>query len=151
DEHTLSVQLGAFQRNHGLAVVPVEMAALPLIVQQPVAVAKFDLTCHSKHRRAHPGRKITLGRTVRGTGISFPDLARGEPPAHKSCGQAGWRPESLSDAPRTCCTIHNAGRRPDRCRRTSSAAAGYGLDAERRPCAAGRRVESPGVIRPSPD
>src|SRR2546430_8743247 len=52
-----SVELGGLERQHCPAVVPVQVPALPVVVQQAVAVAEIDFARHPVHGR--PDRKST--------------------------------------------------------------------------------------------
>ena len=44
EHHAVRIEVGGFEREHGAAVVSVQVAALAGIVQQPMAVAKVEFS-----------------------------------------------------------------------------------------------------------
>ena len=51
DDHPAMIELRSFEHNHSFAVVPVQMLALAIVVQQPMAVTKVNFSGHSKHEQ----------------------------------------------------------------------------------------------------
>src|SRR5262249_51855065 len=95
DQHAPGVEMVPRQGDDRATVVAVKVAALSIVVQEPMAVAKVDLAGDSKHsRRATPQKKEGLK-------------------SDSQSGRAGRRRQSPSYARRTCCTRRNAGHPPD--------------------------------------
>src|SRR5271157_4089621 len=94
--------------------MPVEVAALALVVHQTVPVAEMDLAGDSKHRGAVPGLVSGDWRSAH-----HPRGSRAHSRQGSGSGPEHPRPGIPSAAPHICYTTHSAFRTPDRCTRTS--------------------------------
>jgi hypothetical protein len=49
EDHAAAVEGGGFQHNHRPPVVPVQVPAFALVIEQPMPVTEIDFTSNAKH------------------------------------------------------------------------------------------------------